>query len=241
MPEIGDDILPRVEWIWLTGLDLALPHGATTVLLGRNGSGKTTLLSTLIGLLRPIAGGMRVLGLDPLRKSAEVLERVGFVPDRPDAWPAMRLGEAAALSRAHQPRWDEQRFMQMLARFEVLPTMRFREMSRGQGMKASIALALATDPELLLLDEPFGGLDPAARDEVLDAMIGALGERPRTVFVSTHETEIAARIGEHVVVLKDGRAAPVRPMEEIVHAAEGPRGAAALGALLTSAPEETTS
>jgi len=104
-------------------------------------------------------------------------------------------------------------------------------------MKAMIALALATDPSLLLLDEPFGGLDPVARDEVLDEMIGALGERPRAVLVSTHETEIAARIGDHLVVLAEGRLSPVQSMEAVLHAPSGPRGAAALGALLASSVE----
>lgn len=221
----------------LTGADLQLPEGKTTVLLGRNAAGKTTLLRTLMGLLAPSRGRTRVLGLDPLRQGSALAERVGYVPDSPDVWPHMRLGEVARILALHHPRWEHPRFDAMLGRFDLDRARRFGELSKGQGMKAMIALALAIDPSLLLLDEPFGGLDPVARDEVLDEMIGALGERPRTVLVSTHETEIAARIGDCLVVLADGRLGPVQSMESVLHAPSGPRGAEALGALLAAGVE----
>lgn len=221
----------------LTGADLVLPEGETTVLLGRNGAGKTTLLKTLMGLLAPDRGSLRVLGHDPIRERRAVNERVGYVPDRPDLWPHMRVGEAVRILGAHHPRWEHARVDAMLGRFGIDRGKRFGDLSKGQGMKAMIALALAIDPELLLLDEPFGGLDPVARDEVLDEMIGALGERERTVLVSTHETEIAARIGDHLVVLAAGRLGPVQAMESVLHAPSGPLGPDALSALLAAQTE----
>ncbi len=221
----------------LRGVDLQLPANKTTVLLGRNGSGKTTLLRTLMGLLATRAGAIKILGLDPRRERSRVAEQVGYVPDRPDLWPSMRVAAAARLIGAHHTRWAQGRFEEVLARFGVEPRQRVGSLSKGQGMKAMIAIALAIDPPLLLLDEPFGGLDPVARDEVLDEMIGALGERPRTLLLSTHETGIAARIGDHLVVLADGRLSPVQSMEAILHAPEGPRGADALGALLMAGVE----
>ena len=221
----------------LTGANLQLPEGKTTVLLGRNAAGKTTLLRTLMGLLAPTRGRMRVLGMDPLRQRSALAGQVGYVPDHPDVWPQMRLGEAARILALHHPRWEHARFDALVGRFDLDRTQRFGSFSKGQGMKAMIALALAIDPVLLLLDEPFGGLDPVARDEVLDEMLGALGERPRTVFVSTHETEIAARIGDHLVVLAAGRLGPVQDMERVLHAPSGPRGADALGALLAAGLE----
>jgi len=220
----------------LTGADLQLPAGKTTVLLGRNAAGKTTLLRTLMGLLAPNRGRLRVLGLDPTRQRSALAERVGFVPDRPDIWPHMRVREAARLLALHHPRWEAARCDAMLGRFRVDRGQRFGQLSKGQGTKAMIALALAIDPALLLLDEPFGGLDPVARDEVLDEMIAALGEHPRSVLVSTHETEIAARIGDQLVVLAAGRLGPVEPMESVLHAPSGPRGADALAALLAASP-----
>ena len=221
----------------LTGASVKLPEGRTTVLLGRNAAGKTTLLRTLMGLLAPQRGRSSVLGLDPMTQRNALCEQVGFVPDRPDVFPQMRLGEAASMLALHHPRWEHPRFDAMVARFGLDRTQRFGEFSKGQGMKAMIALALAIDPEVLLMDEPFGGLDPVARDEVLDEMLGALGERQRTVLVSTHETEIAARIGDHLVVLAAGRLGPVQDMETVLHAPSGPRGADALGALLAAGVE----
>lgn len=221
----------------LTGASLALPAGRTTVLLGRNAAGKTTLLRTLMGMLAPTRGRLTVLGMDPMRRRDDVCERVGFVPDKPDVYPFMRLREVASMLAIHHPRWEHERFDAMVDRFDLDPLQRFGAFSKGQGMKAMIALALAIDPELLLMDEPFGGLDPVARDEVLDEMLGALGERARTVLVSTHETEIAARIGDHLVVLAAGRLGPVQDMQTVLHAPSGPRGPEALGALLAAGAE----
>lgn len=222
----------------LTGAALTLPADATTVLLGRNGAGKTTLLRTLMGQLQPDSGTVHVLGRDAIVQHDAVCERVGYVPDRPDAWPNRRLSDVAALHAVHHPRWQPLAFTAALERFEISRDMRFRAMSKGQGMKAMIALALATDPSLLLLDEPFGGLDPVARLEVLDEVIGALDSgRRRTVFMSTHETEIAARIGEHLVILADGKLGSLRPMESVLGASKG-RGADALGELLASTGKE---
>lgn len=202
-----------------TGLSLSVSSGQTTVLLGRNGTGKSTLLRLLMGLLRPQEGRVRVLGMDPVRDARLVQERVGYLPDRPDAWPGMRVTELFGFYAVHHPRWDEPRARDWCARLEVPLGVPFKALSRGQGMKAMLAVTLAPDPDVLSLDEPFGGLDAVAREEVLRGLVGALGERRRTVLVSTHELDLAVRLGDRVAVLEQGRIATEGALTDLTEGA----------------------
>jgi len=204
----------------LEGLSLSVPTGETTALLGRNGVGKSTLLKLLMGLLKPRHGTLRVLGLDPLRNARELQALVGYVPDRPDAWPWMRVPELFRFFAVHHPRWNPDRARAWTERLGVPLDRTFRQLSRGEGMKAMLAAALAPDPEVLLLDEPFGGLDPVAREEMLRALVGALGERRRTVLVSTHELDLAARLGDRVAILETGAIRTEGPLNEVIGAGE---------------------
>jgi ABC-2 type transport system ATP-binding protein len=198
----------------LDGLDLALPTGSTTVLLGANGAGKTTLLRLLAGLLKPAAGAISVLGLDPARQRDGLSARLGFVPDAPDAWPWMTTEELGRFLAAHHPRWDDALAAELRTSLGVPANRRLRDMSRGEATKAMLATTLAHAPEVLLLDEPFGGLDPIAHEEILGCVVRALEVGTRTVLVSTHDLDVAARLGDHVAVLAGGRIARVVPMEE---------------------------
>jgi ABC-2 type transport system ATP-binding protein len=189
----------------LDELDLCVEPGQVTVLLGTNGSGKSTLLRVLLGVLRPQAGAVRVFDRDPLRAHRAVLQRIGYVPDVPDCYPWMTARDLFAFLRPHYPRWNEALCTDVCTRLDVPLCTRFAAMSRGQGMKAMLAAALAPEPELLLLDEPFAGLDPLVREQVLQGVIGALRDGERTVLCATHELEIAARIADRIAVLEGGR------------------------------------
>ncbi|MCB9877449.1 MAG: ABC transporter ATP-binding protein [Planctomycetes bacterium] len=189
----------------LRGFDLALEPGKVTVLMGRNGAGKSTLMRVLLGVLRPRAGTVRVLGQDPLRAHKQVLQQVGYVPDVPDVYPWMTAKDLYRYLEPHYPTWDRARQQQLCAQLDVPLKTRFKAMSRGQGMKAMLVAALAPEPLLLLLDEPFAGLDALVREEVLQGVIEALKDGERTVLCATHELEVTARIADRVAVLDDGR------------------------------------
>ncbi|MCA8943532.1 MAG: ABC transporter ATP-binding protein [Planctomycetes bacterium] len=189
----------------LDGFDLRLEPGQVTVLLGANGAGKSTLLRLALGVLRPNAGELTVLGMDPLRKPDAIRERTGYVPDTPDAPPWMTIGELCRFSRAHYPSWNEELVDSLIESLDVPRTTRLGQMSRGQGMKAMLVLALAHEPELLLLDEPFGGLDPLVREDVLRAVIDSVRTGERTILCATHELDVAARIADRVAIIADGR------------------------------------
>jgi ABC-2 type transport system ATP-binding protein len=189
----------------LDGLDLRLHDGAVTVLLGGNGAGKSTLLRVLLGVLRPRAGTVRVFGKDPLKAHRAVLERIGYVPDVPDCPAWMTARDLFRFLRPQYSTWNDAHCGELAEQLAVPLRTKFGAMSRGQGMKAMLVAALAPEPELLLLDEPFAGLDPLVREQVLQGVLGALREGERTVLCATHELEIASRIADRVAVLDQGR------------------------------------
>ena len=200
----------------LAGATLEVATGTTTVLLGPNGAGKTTLLRVCAGLLEADAGTVRVLGLDPARDRRALSERTAFVPDRPDAWGFLTPPELARFLAAHHPRWSDETARRLLTDLRVPADRPLSRMSRGEAMKAMLAVSLAHEPEVLLLDEPFGGLDPLVHDEVLKSVVEAMGGERRTILVATHDLDVAARIGDRVAVLADGRIAKELPIEAVV-------------------------
>jgi ABC-2 type transport system ATP-binding protein len=200
----------------LQGLDLALRDGEVTVLLGQNGSGKSTLLRALLGVLRPKAGTVRLFGQDPLRAHRAVLQRTGYVPDVPDVYPWMTASDLFKFLEPQYPTWNRSLCGELCERLAIPPRTKFKAMSRGQGMKAMLAAALAPEPELLLLDEPFAGLDPLVREQVLQGVVEALREGERTVLCATHELDIAARIADRVAVLEGGNIVRHGPLAEVL-------------------------
>jgi ABC-2 type transport system ATP-binding protein len=190
-------------------------------MMGANGAGKSTLLRCLLGVLEPGEGSVRVLGLDPLAASREIRERTGFVPDVPDAEPWMTAAMLFDFLRPSYPTWQDGEARRLAELFRVPLRTPFRHLSRGEGMKAMIAAALAPDPELVLLDEPFAGLDPLAAEGVLRAILGEVRTGRRTVLCATHDLDVAARIADDVLILHEGRIARQGALEDVMDGASG--------------------
>lgn len=190
----------------LDGIDLDVPEGAVVGLVGRNGAGKTTLLRALLGLVTPSGGHSRLLGAPSLDLPDTVRERLGYVAQTPDLFRRLtglsHLEEMAAVY-AHV---NLKVAATLAARLDLSLGKRADELSLGDQQKLSLVLALAHDPDLLLLDEPMASLDPLSRRDVLRALF-SLRERPepRTVLISSHLLGDLERIVSHVLFLREGR------------------------------------
>ena len=206
----------------LSGVSLALERGTITSLLGPNGAGKSTLLRAALGVLRPAAGSVRVLGRDPRRGPAR--GAIGYVPDHADAYPWMTALDLFRLVAPQHPGWDTARAHATAARLGVPLRTELARLSRGQAAKLLLTAALAHRPALLLLDEPFGGLDPGARDEVLAALLSEVRLEDQAVLVATHDLEVAARVSDRVGLLEDGRLAVLGTLEHVCGARPAVKG-----------------
>lgn len=200
----------------LKDLDLDLIPGKVTVLLGPNGAGKTTLMKLALGALKQNKGKMRIFGMDPLKQPREVRQAIGYVPSVPDVYDWMTLKDLFKFLRPQYPTWNDE-YAQALIQSLCVPQERsFKTMSRGQAMKAMLVTALAPEPKLLLLDEPFSGLDPLAREEVLRGVLGQIREEGRTVFCATHDLDVASRLADRIAILSFGRLKAEGTVEEVL-------------------------
>ena len=165
----------------LDGFEFELEPGAVTVLLGRNGAGKSTFMKLALGVLRPNEGRLTVCGQDPVRQSRAVRRALGYVPDKPDAYGWMTPNDLFRFLNPQYPTWNRDTVARLCDALGVPLRTKFRALSRGEGMKAMLVAGLAHEPELLLLDEPFAGLDPIVREEVLRGVVSELRTGERSV------------------------------------------------------------
>ena len=196
------------------GLSLAVPRGAVYALVGRNGSGKTTTIRTLLDLARPDAGTARMLGMDCHAERVKVLERVGYVSDRPllGSWTGEQL---VRFNRAFYPRWSDELVARYVRVFDIPMKQKFRNLSRGNQTKMWLMLALGQQPDVLILDEPTAGLDPVVTDQLLRVLVEDVAAEGRTVFMSSHHLSEIERIADWVGMIDKGKLLLEAPMEEL--------------------------
>jgi len=199
----------------LRGLDLSVPPGQTFAFLGRNGAGKTTTIRTLLGLLQADEGQVRVLGLDPRTHALEIRKRVGYVAEDPVMFGWMRVRELLSFMAPFYPTWDNAWAKQLTERFELPLKTRVRHLSKGQGVRVALLLALAHRPELVILDDPTLGLDPIMRKEFLRDLVTYLQGENVSVFFSSHLLYEIEPVADSVVILDHGRVVRQGATEEL--------------------------
>jgi ABC-2 type transport system ATP-binding protein len=185
----------------LRDCSLHLPAGRIAALVGPNGAGKTTLLHLAVGLLRPDAGRVRVFGQDP-RDNIAVLAEIGFVAQDTPLYPDFTAAELITMGGKLNRHWDTAFARGRLAQLGIPPNKPVGKLSGGQRAQVALALALAKRPRLLLLDEPIASLDPLARREFMQALMGAVGESDTTVVLSSHLLADLERACDYLVVLQ---------------------------------------
>lgn len=201
-----EGLAKRYDGFTLQDIALAVPTGTVVGLIGSNGAGKTTTLKMVLGMLEPDNGTVRLLGRDPLGKNIDALKQsVGVVLDSCSFPDTMTVRDVGTLGRIAYNRWDGRRFADLCAAFGLEQRKTAKELSRGMGMKLSLAFALAHRPQLLVLDEATAGLDPLARDEVLDLLRQFMEDGDHGILISTHITSDLEKIADEVVCIDDGR------------------------------------
>jgi ABC-2 type transport system ATP-binding protein len=195
---------------------LEIPAGSVTALVGPNGAGKTTLLHLLIGLGKPTAGTVEVLGLSPRRDAYELLPRLGFVAQDHPLYRNLSIAETFKLVRKLNPGWDERQALGRIDHLGLDAARKIGKLSGGQQAQVALTLALAKQPELLVLDEPVASLDPLARREFLNAVLEAVAETQMTVVISSHIVSELERVCDHLITLADSRTQLAGPIADIV-------------------------
>jgi len=186
-------------------LTFTVPSGSITALLGANGAGKTTLLKVLVNLLRPSAGEVRVLGVDSVRLGEREFAQMGYVAEGQQQPSWMTVRQFLDYCRPFYPTWDVELEKSLLTRFALPADRRLAQLSRGTLMKAVLLSALAFRPKLLVLDEPFSGLDPVSREDITHGLLESVRQGETTVLVSSHDIEEVERLADRVALLEDGR------------------------------------
>ena len=191
----------------LCGLNLQVPAGSICGFLGRNGAGKTTAIKVLLGMARPTSGTAHLLGVavNDAGSGAAVRRRIGFVSDEKDLYDYMTVGEMIGFTRPFFPGWSTELERRYLSTFELSPHRGITDLSRGTRTKLALLLVLCRGAELLILDEPTAGLDPAMAEDVLQALVGHVAGGNMTVFFSSHQIAEIDQIADHVAIIDRGR------------------------------------
>lgn len=189
----------------LDNVSFSVPQGSVYALLGRNGAGKSSAVRCLLGQQRPTEGRVFMFGLDVWKKRAQVMERIGVIPEEPDAPPDMTAKQIVNFCSSLYNRWDGNSVTSRLNRFKVPTNVPFGRLSKGQKGQVAMALALGASPELLVLDDPTLGLDVVARKEFFEELVGELADRGCTVIITTHDLAGVEGIADRIGILKEGK------------------------------------
>jgi ABC-2 type transport system ATP-binding protein len=195
------------------GISFSVPEGSAYALIGANGAGKTTTLKILMNILEPTSGSANVLGVDSRRISHRELNRIGYVSENQQMPERLTVEEYFDYLRPFYIRWDRQLESSLRAMLRLPVTRRIGALSHGMRMKMALACALPFRPDVLILDEPFSGLDPLVRDEFMEGVLGQAGET--TILMSTHELGEIEGVATHVAFVEEGKLLFDEPMDQL--------------------------
>jgi ABC-2 type transport system ATP-binding protein len=215
------DVMLQATNVWcrlgghevLQGLSLTVPEGSAYALIGANGAGKTTTIRLLMNLITPWRGTATVMGVDSKRLPPELLAQIGYVSESQTLPSRLTVAGYLDYLRPFYPAWDRSLEDSIRKRLQLPDTRRIGALSHGMRLKMGLACALPFRPKLLILDEPFGGLDPLAREQILEGLLLQGGEV--TLLIASHELDEIENVTTHVGFMHAGRMLLQEPMSDL--------------------------
>ena len=196
----GKDLTLAVD-----NLTLSVPRGSVYGLLGANGAGKTTSIRMMVSHLKPDSGEIRVLGTDPAEYTTDTRRRIAYISENMQVPRWMSMEDAVAFCKPLYPNWNEPLYQELLKTFDLKPSRRYEESSKGQRRAMCIIVALCQEPEILIMDEPASGLDTLARRHFLKELLKVTCDENKTVLFSSHILGDIERTVDRVAILMRGR------------------------------------
>ena len=211
----------EIEGLWkrfgrfdaVRGLSLSAPEGSAYALIGPNGAGKTTTIKTAMNFIAPDRGQVTVMGVDSRRLGPADYARIGYVSENQELPGGLTVAQFLDYLRPFYPTWDRALEAAILGQAQLPPDRRIHNLSHGMRVKLALASALAYRPRLLILDEPFSGLDPLVRDEFMELLLAQLGDT--TLLISSHELGEIEGVATHVGFIDQGRLLFQEPLEAL--------------------------
>lgn len=199
----------------LNDLSFNVKKGYITGFIGGNGAGKSTTIKLMMNLLQPNEGDITLFGLKYKEHEKEIKNRIGFVFDEDVFYEELTLKEMKKIVSLSYSRWNEELFQHYVKIFELPLNKRLKQLSKGMKMKASLAIALSHEAELIIMDEPTSGLDPVFRRELLQLLHDIMQDGDKTIFFSTHNTTDLDRIADYITFVHKGSHVFTKDMTEI--------------------------
>lgn len=203
------------QQVAVKNVDLTISQGSVHVLCGANGAGKSTLLRLLMGVMWPDAGEVRIFGQPLSHESAPVRQRVHYVGADGEMFPSFQVRDVCKLAALLFERYDNERMQTLLQQLELPLRARIGQLSTGTKMQLRLAIALAVRPDLLILDEPTGGLDPVVKQYIYQVLVDQVSAGGTTVLMATHQIADVERIADTVSVMVEGRLATTQSLEAL--------------------------
>ncbi len=189
----------------LKDVSFVLPSGSIMGFIGKNGAGKSTTIKAILGLIQKDKGMIRILGLDPEVKEAEIKEEIGVVFDECHFHDTLTPKLIGIFMKDIYKRWDSALYDSLLRRYGLSGKKTVNQLSRGMKMKLSIACALSHHPKLLILDEATSGLDPVVRNEILDEFLDFIQDETHSILLSSHITSDLDKIADYITLIHEGK------------------------------------
>lgn len=200
----------------LKDISFSLERGYIMGFIGPNGAGKSTTIKLIMNLIKRDSGEIKVFGLDNIRNEKEIKEKIGFVYDENYFYEHLTILEMKRIIAPFYKHWDDGAFKKYIKDFNLPPSRKIKDLSKGMKMKFSLALALSHRAELIIMDEPTSGLDPVFRIEMLEILQSLIQDERVSVFFSTHITTDLEKIADYITFINDGSIVFSRPKDDIL-------------------------